>query len=50
MTSSIDFNTANSHQIENYGISCEHVAEKFQSKSLSFSTKICKMVIYFEIH
>ena len=26
---SIDFNSANSHQIENYGISFEHCAEKF---------------------
>ena len=39
---SIDFNSANIHQIENYGISFEHVAEKFQSKSLSFSTESAK--------
>ena len=39
---SIDFNLANSHQIENYGISFEHCAEKFQSKNLSFSSKSLK--------
>ena len=39
---SIDVNSANSHQIENYGISFEQVAEKFLSKSLSFSTKSAK--------
>ena len=37
-----DFNSANSHQIENHGISLDHVAEKFQSKSLTFSTKSAK--------
>ena len=26
---SIDFNSANSHQIENYSISFEHCADKF---------------------
>ena len=31
---SIDFYLANSYQIENYGISFEQFAEKFQSKSL----------------
>ena len=36
--------------MENYGISFEHGVEKFQSKSLSFFFKICKMVIYVEIH
>ena len=39
---SIDFNSASSHKIENYGISFKHVAEKFQSKSLSFSIKSAK--------
>ena len=38
----IDFNSANSHQIEKYGISFEHCAEKFQSKNLSFSSKSAK--------
>ena len=46
----IDFNSANSHQIENYGISFDHCAEKFQSKKLVANFKICKMVIQFEIH
>ena len=39
---SIEINSANSNQIENYGIRFEHVAEKFRSKNLSFSSKSAK--------
>ena len=39
---SIDFNSAYSHQIENYDISFEHCAEKFQAKNLSLSSKSAK--------
>ena len=34
---SSDFYLANTHKIENDGISFEHGTEKFQSKSFSFS-------------
>ena len=34
---SIDFNLANRHQIENYDINFEHGAGKIMSKRLSFS-------------
>ena len=39
---SIDFNSANSHQIENYDIGFEHDAETFQSKNLSFFSESAK--------
>ena len=35
----IEFNSVNRHQLENDGISFEHVAKKFRSKSVSFSSK-----------
>ena len=48
---STDFYLANTYQIENDCISFEHGADKFQAKSLSYSSKSAKMVIYYvEIH
>ena len=38
----IDFNSANNHQIENYGISFEHCAKKFQPKNLPLYSKSVK--------
>ena len=44
---SINFYLGNDRQIENYGITFEYGAEKFQSKSLSFSsvTKLTEIMV-----